>query len=140
MKTLMISIIALLSVIIAAAADNSVEAGDQDNYTPFQSNNTHYQNMRIKHRAQMGYDNNGRSIYKYISDKDISKGNPDIGQYDVPQGSSVREVYLGVDLRKRVKIVNHNNDAPLKIGTITNCKQLKKARINVRVTSPIKYK
>jgi len=122
----------LIMVIIGVAAENSAEAGDQ-------SNNTHYQIMRIKHRAQMGFDNNGNSVYKYISDKDIPNGNH-IGQYAVPQGSSVREVHLGVDLRQRVKIVNQNNGASLKIGSITNGKQLKKARINVRVTGPIKYK
>ena len=122
-----------LIVIIGAVADNSALAGDQ-------GNNTHYQTMRIKHRAQMGFDNNGRSVYKYISDKDISKGNPNIGQYDVPQDSLIREVYLGVDIRKGVKIVNQNKAVPLKIGSISNGKQLKKARVNVRVAGPIKYK
>jgi hypothetical protein len=133
MKTLITSIMVPLMVIIGAVADNSALAGDQ-------GNNTHYQTMRIKHRAQMGFDNNGRSVYKYISDKDIPNGSHNIGQYAVPQGSSVREVYLGVDLRQRVKIVNQNKGTPLKIGTITNGKQLKKARVNVRVAGPIKYK
>ncbi len=133
MKTLITSIIALFMVIIGFTADNSALAGDQ-------GDNAHYQTMRIKHRVQMGFDNNGRSVYKYISDKDIPNGNHNIGQYAVPQGSSVREVYLGVDLRQSINIVNQNNGAPLKIGSITNGKQLKKARISVRVTGPIKYK
>lgn len=87
-------------------------SGEQPGYL---SSNSRYGLMRTKHRAHKGFTNNGKVLYHYVSDEDVTSRNPsqignvriragreieeqDNGNLIVGAETGIREIYTGVKL------------------------------------------
>jgi hypothetical protein len=102
--------------------------------------NTKYEMIRIKQRSQMGFTNNGQSIYGYFTDADIEGLPPsEIGSLELEKGSMIRNANIGVDLRKSHEFKGAEGE-PLRIGTITDHSgNLSGAKIIVNSARQIEY-
>lgn len=97
--------------------------------------------MRIKDRAEKGFTNRGRVVYKYTGDSDISHTpSQDIGNVTIEPGSPVKEVYTGVEVHKQLRFDKNRNGNTLQIGTVdSNGKTPRKVNIIVDVDKPIDF-
>ena len=115
--------------------------------------NTKYQMIRTKHRAMRGFTNNGRILYQYVTDADVSdpdsgrigdvriKAGKDIersanGNVNIGAKSRIQRINIGVDLKKTYRFDDH-----VKIGTIkvdSSESRLQSIESNVNLKAPVK--
>jgi len=102
--------------------------------------NLSYQIMKIKHRANREFTNNGRVSYQYATDlyhNEIEPG--DVGTLVIDKGSKIQNVYNAVELFERHHF-QHNDNEPLNIGTVTDKSgNLKHVETYIKVVKPITY-
>ncbi|BBO89673.1 hypothetical protein [Desulfosarcina ovata] len=115
--------------------------------------NTKYRMIRTKHRAMRGFTNNGRILYQYVTDADVSdRDSSCIGEVRIKAGknierfangnvnigakSRIRRINIGVDLKKIYRFDDH-----VKIGTIkagSSESRLQSIESNVNLQAPVK--
>jgi len=115
--------------------------------------NTKYQMIRTKHRAIRAFTNNGRILYQYVTDADVSdrdsgrigevrvKAGKDIerfanGNVNIGEKSRIRRINIGVDLKKAYRFDNHAS-----IGTIKANRskaKLQTIETNVGLRAPLR--
>ncbi|BBO84864.1 hypothetical protein DSCO28_54300 [Desulfosarcina ovata subsp. sediminis] len=115
--------------------------------------NTKYQMIRTKHRVMRGFTNNGRILYQYVTDADVSdrdlgrigevriKAGKDIerfanGNVSIGEKSRLRRINIGVDLKKAYRFNDH-----VKIGSIKadgSKPKLELIETNVSLRAPLR--
>jgi leucyl-tRNA synthetase len=100
--------------------------------------------MKIKTRAARGCSQNGRVIYEYVGDRDIRNPAPhQIGAIRLDDNSRAREVYVGIDIDKKLYFNNDDSDNSLNIGTVDasgdSASRLRKVYINVDMEKRIDF-
>jgi hypothetical protein len=128
--------ILLLNAIIfftgMAFADDGSEMHERQNIS--------YQIMKIKHRANREFTNNGRVSYQYTTDTYVDQLDSfNYGAVVVDRRSKVQKVYNAVELFDRHHI-EENKDQTVGIGTVSDYSgNLKQAETYVRIVKPIKF-
>ncbi|MEE4355018.1 MAG: hypothetical protein V2I97_01010 [Desulfococcaceae bacterium] len=99
-----------------------------------------FEMKKIQQRTENGFTNRGRVLYKYVDDSNLDEEDPmNIGAVRLNSSSSVREVYVGVDINQQLRFDGEGNS--LNIGTVEtyNNRQLRKTDIRVNLEQPVTF-
>ena len=147
------SIIIIFVLIVAGYAFYPTVPVHAEQISSHTKKNTKYQMIRTKHRAMREFTNNGRSLYQYVTDADVSnrdsgrigkvriKAGKDIerfanGNIDIGEKSRIRRINIGVDLKKAYRFDDH-----VKIGSIKadgSKPKLELIETNVSLRAPLR--
>jgi len=101
-----------------------------------------FEMMKIQQRAERGFTNRGRVMYKYVDDSSLAKEDPqNIGAIVLDRNSRVREVHVGIDIDKSLHFDKKGKSDTLRIGTVDayGSRNLEKVNIHVDLEQPVKF-
>ncbi len=99
-----------------------------------------FEMQKIQQRMENGFTNRGRVLYKYVDDSNLDEEDPmNIGAIRLNSNSSVREVYVGVDIDQKLRFDESGKN--LNIGTVDayNNHQLQRTDIRVDLAQPVDF-